>query len=60
MHHLQVQESKIIFNNETDREGCGICLKDDNVLINPCECPTKYHERCLLLYIRGVIRRGLR
>ncbi len=61
LRHLHVQQSKVIFNNETEEEeSCGICLRNDNALINPCECSTLYHERCLLLYIRGVIRRGLR
>jgi hypothetical protein len=61
LRHLQVQESKIIFSSEAEPVNkCSICSKGDHILINPCECPTKYHERCLLLYIKGVIKRGLR
>ena len=40
-------------------ERCGICAKQGR-LMSPCECRFRYHERCMLLYVAGVVRRTMR
>lgn len=38
---------------------CKICGQPGE-LVGPCDCSSFYHQTCLLLYLRGIIRRSLR
>ena len=40
-------------------ERCGFC-KNQGRLMSPCECRLRYHERCMLLFVAGRVRRDMR
>lgn len=49
----------MIFDIEDElRDICRICMRTGQ-LINPCACQARYHQRCMLLYIRKVLLRSL-